>query len=314
MSPTKFSNLSTANAPVLDVWLRGSVLIRGALKIQNLNSKSESKPLILANFDPNFRLFGPANDDWFRLQVNLASLLFGDEMDSSSKWDSIVFEDISGQGFDIFIDKMHIVPSFFLAEVDEKNNKNESPILITAAAAFTNVVPLYGGNITAQDANSPSPVIARLRPGVSTAQVLALCKELTGAGGRFNGSCTLQSALDDTTSTSTNELKAQDLDAPVEWPYLAITASSERDLKAMRNALQEMVEYFDRDKEATIFIGNRKLAVELTAKKQGMRGVKKKMMMVVEVPEEEEQKVGAAPAVEANDVTTQAYCSGTPWK
>jgi hypothetical protein len=295
-------NASSEGATVLDIWLRGSILIGGAFKLQNLNSGRESSSLVLANLaaaNPvgnTSRLLGPDSDGWFRLQINLASLLKNAPKPLSDpttvsppdSWDAAVFEDISGQGFDVFIDQMRLVPSTDAlgSRAAETGEEIDSPVdgcvgaacnpILTAASTITDLVPLHGGDITAQDANSPSPVIARLRPEVSAGQVLALCEELTGPGGRFDGSCTLQPLLNNSGETNGEVEVQQELEAPVEWPFLAITATTEGDLRAMRSALQEIVEYFDRDKEATIFNSNRKLAGSLTEvlRKRGVRGVK----------------------------------------
>jgi hypothetical protein len=316
---------SEAGATVLDIWLRGSVLIRGALKIQDLDSGRESKPVILANLatatpvTATARLLGPASDDWFRLQVNLASLLSEKNAAkcSETSWNSILFEDISGQGFDIFIDEMRLVPSATSSaagEVDSlavEDRKDKcvgtacNPIL-TATSTNSDLVPLYGGDISAQDATTPSPVIARLKPGVSAGQVLGLCNELTGSGGRFDGTCTLQSTVND---TFTGEIQAEDLKQPVKWPFLAITAKTESDLKAMRSALQEIVEYFDRDKKATILVNSRKLAGEFTDMVR-QRGIKeaKKMLAAAnsEKPTERERKKLVAAAA---DISAAAVAS-----
>ncbi|KAL4517072.1 hypothetical protein Ndes2437B_g06685 [Nannochloris sp. 'desiccata'] len=332
-------NASSEGGTVLDIWLHGSVLIRGALKIQDLASGRESSPLVLANLataNPvtnTSRLLGPASDDWFWLQINLASLLENapkPSLDSTTgvspnSWDSIVFEDISGRGFDIFIDQMRLVPSdpdALGAPASETGEEIESPVdecvgdacnpILTAASATSDLVPLYGGDITAQDANSPSPVIARLRPGVSAGQVLALCEELTGSSGRFDGSCTLQPTFNNSGEPNGEVEAQQDLEAPVEWPFLAITATTEGDLRAMRSALQEIVEYFDRDKEATILISNRKLAGSLTEvlRKRGVRGVK--AMLAEEEKNETLESNAAAAEDEPVEGTAAASVAASP--
>jgi len=317
-------NAFSEGGMVLDIWLYGSVLIRGALKIKNLKSERESLSLTLANLaaaDPatnTSRLLGPADDGWYRLQINLASLVENAlKLPSDSAtvptpdvWDAIVFEDVSKQGFDIFIDQMRLVPSATDAPgaraegnpVDGCVGSACNPIL-TAASVTSDLVPLYGGDIIAQDANAPSPVIARLRPGVSKGEILALCAELTGAEGRFDGSCTLQPLFNNTGEIN-GEVKAQEeLEAPVEWPFLAITASTEADVRAMRSALQDVVDYFDRDKEVTTFYSNRKLAGSLTEVLRE-RGLKEAKAMLAE--EEEKETLESNVAVEEEPVGGEA--------
>ena len=124
-----------------------------------------------------------------------------------------------------------------------------NPIL-TASSLPTDLVPLYGGDFVDAAAGAPSPVIARLLPGVSLGEVAALCSELSDPlQGRFHGNCSLQSTA---SAAAHAQSIVTDPATPVDWPFLSISAQSEADLKAMRRALQNVVEYFDRDKTATI--------------------------------------------------------------
>ena len=258
-----FANVVLSSMPpfssadtILDTWLHGSALSRATLRLQDFNAGRMSSEIILANTigqptTTTYRLLGPTEDNWFRLQVNLVELTSKapgpPNPDSANLWDAIIFEDASGQGFDIYIDKMHLIPSVKNTSNSGGGASGDSCVgtvcnpYLTASDITTALVPLYGGDVVAQSDGS-SPVIARLLPGVTAAQVVALCAELTGPEGRFNGNCTLQSTTDVTTAST----------EPVTWPFLAITAGSESDLKAMRSALADQVEYFDRDKTASI--------------------------------------------------------------
>ena len=243
-------NLTSITATVLDIWLSdtSSILTRGAVFLKDYDTGVSSNKITLANLygsqgSPTARVLGPTDDGWVRLQVNLAML-----SQKQTTWNSIVFTDVSGRGFDANFDSISLLQVDLLANGGGGNTttapfpsppaSTNQALLLIPASVNSALVPLYGNAdvaiATATTPNPPANVIARLLPGVSSSDIQALCTELESIGsGRFDGKCTSPVVA------GTHHTKL---------PFLSLTVRSEADLKAMRASLGGMIEYFDRDK------------------------------------------------------------------
>lgn len=268
-----------ASAYIFDAKLKGSVLTRSAVRLEDSRGKRESTDIPLYTINgssgPTARLLGPDNDGWHTLQINLGQLVQNTAQPSSplspDLWNRIVFQDISGVGFTLVLKSADLVPVISSSSEGTNGTTNSSaacvgqacnPIL-EASSVQESLVPLYGGDVVASDLNmGPSEVIAYLTPGTTLGDVAALCAELAGTldtpdkQARFNGSCSFGVAPQDT-------LSIKDIEAPVKWPFLSIAAESEADLLAMRALLKDRVTYFDRNKMATVNSSRRFLRDEM---------------------------------------------------
>lgn len=265
-----------ATQSVLEAFCQGSVLGKASLQLRDLNGGRVSSSLLLPNTpdseNPDIvRLLGPDESGWFRVQVNLQALTANastvtSPFQSPDLWDIITLTDVSGTGFRLVLSEMSIVTIKNTAtNASEATSQGGTQCVGSACSPYlvptdfaTPLVPLYGGDVVAT-ADGSSPVIAKLAPGTTKAQVAQLCAEMgghlvtpfsndTNTTGtqlpRFNATCVPDSA----------NFVAVDVNptAPVDWPFLAIKAATEEDLKAMRAELVGTVTYFDRDKKASI--------------------------------------------------------------
>ena len=271
-----FSSLEPFNvSSVLDVWLKGSVVSNAHLAFESSSARRSSEPVSLVSLTSGAseadvetasvaRALGPDDDGWWRVLVNLPALLVGsgeggDAVLSdllgpspSSKgvegvgWDRMVFLDASGGGFEVAMEDAWLRPILGAAPSIEDCDKCYSKLSIEASIERV-MVPLYGAGELGADGDEPTDLVARLAPNITTSELAALCKELESQSSntRFNGACKGEEM----------DVQAANVtpDAPVEWPFLALTAASPADLKSLRTTLVGQIEYFDIDQTARIF-------------------------------------------------------------
>ena len=271
-----FSSLEPFNvSSVLDVWLKGSVVSNAHLAFESSSARRSSEPVSLVSLTSGAseadvetasvaRALGPDDDGWWRVLVNLPALLVGsgeggDAVLSdllgpspSSKgvegvgWDRMVFLDASGGGFEVAMEDAWLRPILGAAPPGIENCTEDCDGILaqgdlSAASVEQTMVPLYGAGDLSASSVGPTDLVARLAPNTTASELAALCAELESAAPdtRFNGACRVEKTDIQAASVSPDTL--------VEWPFLALTAASPADLKAMRSVLVGRVDYFDID-------------------------------------------------------------------
>jgi hypothetical protein len=224
-------------AGVLDIWLTGSALTQASLTLSDSSGLRTTRRLPLVSVpaagDGVARLLGPDAAGWSRLQVNLqelASTAAPPRPSQPNSWDGIIFADTSGQGFTLLLDDTNIVPATTAPAPAPSPEGGATCVgvacnpVLDAASVESDLVPVYGEDVGIADVSGgPAEVIARLEANVTAGQLAELCAELAGAlqgarQQRFRGECTL--------GVPHGEATVQDIDAPVDWPYLSIVAET----------------------------------------------------------------------------------------
>ncbi|KAL4856963.1 Extracellular serine proteinase [Chlorella vulgaris] len=245
---------------VLDAWVKGSVLTKGAFYLQDSRSRCQTRRIILSSATTGEArvLEGPTADGWYHLQVSLASL---------------------GTGYTLQLDTAYLYASDalpFQAAAEQDRSApfpcsgpgcEERPAAAVAATPSTKLVPLYGmeeaaqaaaggGRVTAQGANASAAgagtFILRLKPGVSSQELAAICRELSShsRASRFNGSCL---DMDMGTPGKAPALGVGTPGTPtVDWGFHTFSVATAADLLAMRRLLVDQLQYIERDGTATL--------------------------------------------------------------
>ncbi|GAB4816035.1 hypothetical protein N2152v2_003081 [Parachlorella kessleri] len=269
-SDTPFSGSS-----ILDVWISGSGLSSGDFYLEDSINRRQSKDLTLdsaAAGDAKV-LFGPDNNGWYHIQINLAKLTATDNTKAVSSltnlWNRIVIRDKSGSGFVLQMDDGFIFPSIvssFLTSEDHTSaaatqavgfpcsGSSACAALPQSAVSAADLIPLYGGE-TASGVHSINELtpdngfLMRLKSNTTVEEAQTICRELEGlvdGESRFRGSCTGVFGADFGVQS------VEDGNKTVDWSFTSFVVDSEDDLTQMRKTLGDTVSYFERDRVATL--------------------------------------------------------------
>ncbi|PSC70000.1 serine protease [Micractinium conductrix] len=258
---------------VLDAWVKGSVLSSGGLFLENTVERRHSKWLTLDGADRGDAkvLAGPDADGWYHIQVNFLKLTdtSGTKLSGlPSMWNRICILDKSGTGFTLQLDTAFLYSSdaFFQTTSDGEADPSapfpcvgklcdERPSSNTVSAEnLSPLVPLYDADEdfsvqgdADQQIDATAGFIMRLKPNVTVEELDRICAELATTEGpsRFNGTC----ITDEHTARAQVDADPQ---AHLEWSFQSFAVESEADLLAMRRTLGSAVQYFERDRSATV--------------------------------------------------------------
>eukprot|EP00887_Chlorella_sp_A99_P000109 scaffold16.g109.t1 len=260
------SDTPFSGAAVLDVWVQGTALTNGALFLEDTVNRRLTRQLTLdtAQRGDARVLFGPDNQGWYHVQINLARLT--DSSDTKlgavpvpNTWTRITLLDKSGTGFSLQLDDAYIYSSLLMpfqtSEASATNTSAPFPCVGASCASLpaakpspATLVPLYGGEVGLNSAPD-NGFIMRLKPNVTLEDVQGICAELAGAGDqaapRFRGLCKAGPAGIDSAAV-------QDASAPVAYPFQSFLVESSDDLLAMRQSLGDSVAYIERDRMASV--------------------------------------------------------------
>ena len=277
---------------VLDFWIQGTVIQGSAIYLADSKSGTVSDIIYLSDISPEsvaarevlsdrFRVVGPDTNDWFRLSISAKDVHLGTENDS---WDTIVFKDVSGVGSTLYIAEARVLP-------DERGCLKEitpfsgcigsvcSPT-IDGVTAMSTSVPLYGfgplqvlaaETATAAGLSVEIPIIARLKPGTTNADVAKMCASLqgmdadtapvdifvrglemgqmlrSGARSSLPPGAVAACQIDIDEDAPVVAMDAEVASEEVAWPLVTILASSYGSVGELRDISTEYVSYFDKD-------------------------------------------------------------------
>lgn len=210
---------------------------------------------------------GPTAAGWTFIQFSLVNATaFTHDLDLPSQWNVISLTDVSGQGFGLTLSRIRVLP---LPAPPTRPTPSPPPSgsgsgpgdsggeIAAIASAPDNgelgdsgsidVIPVF--NIESVDQAADGDVnrfILRLRPGVTQAQLLEICAEADASSPAFRAVCP---APDPEQAAS-----VQSLDQEVTWPFQPVRLENpDTDLNAMRLTLGNVVQYIERDLQASLF-------------------------------------------------------------
>ena len=279
---------------VIDFWIQGTVMQGSAVYLWNSNTGKMSDVIYLSDISPEsvaarevldgrFRVIGPDPRDWFRLSISAKDISLNTDITS---WNSIVFRDVSGSGSSLYIGEARILPDQrgCLKEITPMSGCIGSVCSpdIDGVTSMSTAVPLYGFGplqvLAAEMASTAGivvdiPIVARLKPGTTNADIVKLCASLQGmdadsvpvdvfvrgmemARGLQTGELSRNSLPPDAVAACQIDISEEapvvvmDVDAAFEevtWPLVTIVAYSYDSVAEVRELSTAYVSYFDKD-------------------------------------------------------------------
>lgn len=282
---------------IIDIWIQGNVIQGSAVYLWNSNTGKMSDVIYLNDISPEsvasrqvvdgrFRVIRPDPRDWFRLSISAKDMSVNGDIAS---WTSIVFRDVSGSGSSLYISEVKILPDqrVCLKEITPMSGCIGSVCSpeINGVMAMSTAVPLYGfgplqvlaaETATASGISMEIPIIARLKPGTTNAEMVELCASLQGMDAGSVPVDVFERGIEMARGLQTGELSRSSLpsgavaacqvdvtedasivlvddDAAYEevaWPLVTIIAPSYDSVGEVRELSTAYVSYFDKDGRA----------------------------------------------------------------
>ena len=267
---------------ILDMWVQGTMLQKSSVRLESSLERIRSTSVPLAVASPEdaknsnvlggvYRLQGPDSMDWYRVSINTRMIgIGGSGVAVPRTWDTIVFSDVSGQGFTAYISEARILP----------NQQNITDSLSACVGTMCNemlstgfsesvLAPLIGFDpVVEQGATAASVdmnvrMIGSIIPGRTHQDIANMCGQMLGLGTQNSSASDVFArsfAVQEGRSMlppgavghcviSPDDVVAASIDpnATVQWPLITLVAGSFSDLGAVRAIATPQVEYLERD-------------------------------------------------------------------